>query len=101
MRECVRTQGIAWLPHFPVQPLNINKGQLETSEMSGVVPDLDHGFSFLFLSMSQRSNNHLQECGMFQCVHFTWSCTDGVSALIPPNFVFPGVICCLVFFEKQ
>lgn len=96
------TQGVAYLPHFTIQSLNkINKDQMETDEMSDAVPDLDHEFSFLFLSVSQRSNNHLQECGIFQCVLLKWSCRDEGSALIPVNFIVPGIICCFVFLKKK
>ena len=94
-------QDAAYLPHFTIQSLNkINKGQLETGEMADTVPDLDHEFNFLFLSVSQRLNNHLQECGILQCVHLTWSCRDSVSAPIPANFVVLGIICCTAFLKK-
>lgn len=30
-------------------------------------------------------NNHLQECGISQCLQLTWSCRGGVNAPIPAN----------------
>lgn len=97
---CSWVQGVAWLPHFTVQSLNINKGQLEPGKKSDAVPDLDRGFSFLFLSVSQRSDNHLQECGMFQHEHFIWLCINGVNALIPA-FCISRSNLLFGIFEKQ
>lgn len=44
----------------------ISEGQLKTVEMQDSLPGVNSEFNFLSLAVSQRSNNHLQECGNFR-----------------------------------
>lgn len=46
----------------------ISEGHLKTIEMEDSLSGMDSEFNFLSLAVSQRSNNHLQECGNFLSV---------------------------------